>query len=127
LHVDSVVKRLVARMDLQYFFASFNIWTADCDLAVKTARAQKCRIQDIRTVRCSDDDDAFVRAEAIHLDKQLVERLFTLVMSAAKTGAALTSNCIDFIDKDDTWCILLRVLEQITNTRSPDTDEHLNK
>src|SRR3712207_7270607 len=45
------------------------------DLAVETAGAEQGRIEHVRTVGRRDDDDAFVRLEAVHLDEQLVQRL----------------------------------------------------
>ena len=48
-----------------------------------------------------DQNDAGPLAEAVHLDQQLVERLFTLVMSTAETCTTLTADGVDLVDEDD--------------------------
>src|SRR5690606_40076658 len=44
------------------------------NLAVETARTQKCRIKYVRTVGSSDDQHALAGLETIHFHKQLVQR-----------------------------------------------------
>ncbi len=49
--------------------------------------------------------------KSIHFNKQLVKRLFTLIMTAAKTCATLTTYCINFINENNTRSIFLRVFK----------------
>ena len=42
-------------------------------------------------------NDTLVRTEAVHFDKQLVQRLLTLVMTAAETGSALAADRVNLI------------------------------
>src|ERR1700687_4930246 len=53
-----------------------------------TWRAKRPRIEHVGPVGGGDQDDAFVRLEAVHLDEELVERLLALVVAAAEAGAA---------------------------------------
>ena len=46
-------------------------------------------------------------------------------MTAAKSASSSSGNCIDLIDENDTWGILLRILEQIPDTGRSHTDKHL--
>ena len=69
----------------------FYVRTSHIHLPVETARAQKRRVKDIRAVRCRNDDNAFVNAETVHFHKQLVQRLFALIMPAAKARAAASA------------------------------------
>ena len=39
----------------------------------------------------------------------------------------MTSDRVDLIDEDDTWCVLLRIFKQGADTRGTDTDEHLDE
>ena len=48
-------------------------------------------------------------------------------MSSAHSGSTASCNCIDLIDKDDTRCILLSLLEQVSDTGCTDTDKHFHK
>ena len=45
-------------------------------------------------------------------------------MATAKTGTTLTAYCINFIDKDNTRRILLRLGKEVTHTGSADADKH---
>src|SRR5436190_12743401 len=48
-------------------------------------------------------------------------------MAAAKTGATMTSDGVDFVDENDAGGILLALLEQVANARRSDSDKHFNK
>ena len=125
LHV--LVHRLVLGMHAQDLLAALHIRTVDRDLTVKTTGAQQCRIQDVRTVGRSDQDDRLALLKTVHLDQQLVERLLALVVTAAQASSALTSHGIDLIDEDDRRGLGLGLLKEVTHTAGADTHEHLDK
>ena len=114
-------------MDLQYRLPALYIGHADIDLTVEAAGAQQRVIEDIRAVCCRHDDNALVVAEAVHLDKQLVEGLLALVVSAAEAGAALTADSVDLVDEYDGRSDLLCLVEQIAHARCADADIQLDK
>ncbi len=59
-------------------------------------------------VRRGDDDDAFVRLEAIHLHEELVQRsALALVVPAAEARASMTTDRVDLVDEDDARRVLL--------------------
>src|SRR5262249_36138750 len=64
---------------------------------------------------------------AVHLDEQLVQRLFALVIAAAEAGAAMAPDRVDFVDEDDAGRILLRLFEHVAYARGADADEHLDE
>jgi hypothetical protein len=68
-----------------------------------------------------------MRVEPIHLDENLVERLFALIVTASKTCSTLASNCIEFIDEDNARGAFLCCRKEIANPAGADTDEHLDK
>ena len=127
LQVDVGADRLVLRVDLQDALAATHIGSVYHNLAVETAGAQKCRIQDVGAVGRRNQDDGLVRLEAVHLDEQLVERLLALVMTAAQAGAALATDGIDLVDEDDGRRRVLRLLEQVAHAGGAHTDEHLDE
>ena len=127
IEVDILCHRLALRVDLEDGQTAAHIGLIDDNLAVEAARAQERRVEDIRAVRRRDDDDALVGRKAVHLDEQLVERLLALIVAATDASATLASDCIDLIDEDDARRILLRLLEEVADTRSADTDEHLDE
>ena len=66
-------------------------------------------------------------AEAVHLDQQLVQGLFALVVAAAQAGAALAADGVDLVDEDDAGAVLLGLLEQVADSGRADADEHLDE
>ena len=93
-------------------------------MPVEASGAQQRGVEDVGPVGGSDQDDALVRLEAVHLDQQLVEGLLALVIAAAQAGAALAADGVDFIDEDDAGRVLLALLEKIADAASADADEH---
>ena len=114
-------------MNAEDAFASLHVGTVDHDAAVESAGTEQRRIQHVGPIGGGDEDDAFVRLEAVHLDEQLIERLLALVVAAAEAGAAMAADGIDFIDEHDAGCVLLALLEQVAHARRADTDEHLDE
>ena len=78
-------------------------------------------------LRGRDDDHAFLRIEAVHLDEQRIERLLALVVAAAHAVTAMTPDRVDFIDKDDARRGFLALLEHVAHARGADADKHFNK
>ena len=120
-------QRLVPRMNLQDLLAALHVGLSNADLPVKTTRTHDGGVEDIHTVRRGHHDDALVRAETVHLHQQLVQGLLALVVAAAHTGAAASGDCVDLVNEHDAGRILLRLSEQVTDTRSADAHEHLDE
>ena len=94
-------------MHLQDSFATLDIGSWHDNAPIKPTRAEQGRIQHIGPIGRGDENDSFVRFEAVHLDQQLVQRLLAFVMAAAETGAAMAPNGVDFINEDNAGRILL--------------------
>lgn len=75
-------------------------------LVCRTGLTQQCRIKYVRTVGSRNDDHTHIAFETIHLDQQLVQGLFTFIVSTSQPGTALTPNRIDLVDEDDAGCML---------------------
>src|ERR1700712_2785142 len=114
-------------MDLHDVFAAADIRQAHVHLTVETARTQQRFVQYVGAVGCRDHDHAGVRLETVHFHEHLVQRLFAFVVTAAHAGAAMTAHSIDFVDKHDTRCVLLGLLEHVAHPSRTHTDEHLNE
>ena len=106
---------------------AFDIGQVDSDLAVEAPGPQQRRVEHIGAVGGGDHDDIGVVVEAVHLRKQLVERLLALVVSTAQARAAPPTNRINLIDKDDGGRIVLGFFEQIANARRAHAHEHLHE
>ena len=114
-------------MNLQDAFAPPNVRTIDHHATVKAAGPEERRVQHVGTVGRRDQDDAFVRFEAVHLHQQLIKCLFALIVTAAQSRAAVASHCIDFVDKNDARRIFLALFKQVANTAGADAHKHFHK
>ncbi len=122
-----LVERLVLGVHAQDRLAALDVGAVDRDLTVKAARAQQRRVEDVGAVGRGQEDHALVLLKAVHLNEQLVERLLALVVTAAEAGAALASDRVDLVDKDDRRALGLGLLEQVAHARGAHAHEHLNK
>ena len=53
--------------------------------------------------------------------------MFAFVVTAAQTGTALPAYGIDFVNKNDTRRVFLRLLEHVAHTACTDADEHFDE
>ena len=127
LEVDVGSHGLVARMDLENLFASLDVGQINVNLTVETARTKQSRVENIRAVSCGHDDDALVRFKAVHLNEDLIEGLFALVVSAAEPRAAPAAHGVDFVDEDDTGLIFLCEVEEVADSCRADADVHFHE
>src|SRR5215467_10008176 len=97
------------------------------NFAVKATRTQKRRIEDIGAVGRRDHDHVGLVVKAIHLDKDLVQRLFAFIMTTAKPCTALAAYRIDLVHKYDRRRLRFRTLEQIADATRAHTNEHLHE
>ena len=122
--VDIGCQWYATHVNFQDLLTTANIWQANHNLTVETARTQQGWVENVRTVSRSDNDDTFVTFKTIHLNQHLVQSLFTFIVTTAQACAALAAYGVDFIDKDDARCRFLRLFEHVTNTGCTHTDEH---
>lgn len=111
-------------VDVEDFETAVEVWEVDDDLAVEAAWSEEGCVEDIWAVGGCDDDDAFVRVEAVHFDEEGVEGLFTFVVTAAEACAALSADGVDFVDEEDARGIFSALFEHIADAGGADADEH---
>ena len=114
-------------MYLQNTDSAFDIGSRYDDMPVEPTGSEQCRIQYIGAVGRSDQNNPVVGFESIHLDQQLVQGLFALIIAPTEAGATVTSNRVNFVDKYNARRFLLALNEQIANPRCADTDEHFDE
>src|SRR5258708_14270678 len=112
-------------MYAENLFAAANIRKRHYNAAIKASWPQQRGIKHVWAVRGSNQDYAFVRFKAIHLHQELVQRLFALIVSAAKSGAAMASDSANFVNEDDPGSIFLARSKQIANTTCPPASQRL--
>ena len=114
-------------MHFEDLLAALNVWVRHHDLAVETARPQKCGIENVGSVGGGDQDDAFIGFKAVHFDEQLVQRLLALIVATAQARTAMAADRVDFVDEDDAGGTLLGLLEHVAHARCTHTHEHFNE
>ena len=127
VEIDVARDRLAARVDLEDLAAAEAVRAVDHDLAVEATWPEQRRIEDVGAVRGGDQDDVVLHLEAVHLDEELVQRLLALVVAAAETRAAVSTDGVDLVHEDDAGGGLLRLLEEVAHARGADADEHLDE
>src|SRR5205807_2406837 len=112
--------------DAENLLASLEVGRAHRHLAIEAAGTKERGIQNIRPVGGRDDDDALVLGEAIHLDEQLIEGLFPLLV-AQRVAAATAAYRVELVDEHDAGGMTPRVLEQAADARRADAGVHLDE
>ena len=127
IKVNIIAYRLTLNVYLQNVGTTLDIRTVNHNLAVKAARTQQCRVQNIRTVCGGNHDNAFISTKAIHLYQQLVQGLLSFIVATAKSGTTLTADSINLVNKDDAGSTLFSLVKQITYAGCAYADKHLHK
>ena len=89
-------------MDFEDLLTSLDIWKFYRDPPVKTSRTEKCRVKGIRLVSRCQNHNPPGTVKSIHLGKELIQSLLTLIVATAKTCASLATYSVNLINKDDT-------------------------
>jgi hypothetical protein len=95
--------------------------------AVETAGPKQRRVQHVGAVGSRDKNHAVVGLKAVHLDKELIERLLALVMPAAQASTTVAANSVDFVDEDNARSVLFALLEQVTHAAGAHANKHLHE
>ena len=114
-------------MDLQDLFPALDVGPSHVDLTVKPSGTQQRGIQDILPVGGRHHHYTLIVSKTVHLNQQLIQGLFPLIMTAAKAGSPLTAHSVNLIDKDNGRGILFGLVKQIANAGGADTYIELHK
>src|SRR6516164_3111753 len=127
LQLDVRRQRNPAGVDPEDLLPTLDVGPRHHDLAVEAAWPEQRRVQHVRPVRRSDQDDAVVRLEAIQPHGELVQRLPAPGMPAAETGAPSAADRVDLVHEDDTGGVLLALRKQVADSGGADADGHLDE
>ena len=86
-------------VNLENFNSALGVGIINRYLTVKSAGSEQSRVEDVGAVGCGDNDNAFIRSEAVHFNKQLIQRLLSFIVTAAHACASVSADCVDFIDE----------------------------
>ncbi|GBE40140.1 hypothetical protein BMS3Bbin09_00012 [bacterium BMS3Bbin09] len=100
-------------MYLDYLKPAFYVRMRHNDLPVKPSRPQKRGIEDIRPVGCSEDYYTFIRGKTVKLHQELIECLFTFIMSASKSCTPVTADSVYLIYKYNARSTFLGLFKKV--------------
>src|ERR1043165_4963761 len=101
----------------------FHIWFINGNLPVESSRTKQCTIEYIRAVCCSKNNDSTITTESIHFNQQLIQCTFSFVITHNCVLSSRATDCIDFINENDTWSFFSCLLEQVAYTARSDSDK----
>ncbi|RUS18688.1 hypothetical protein BC937DRAFT_88461 [Endogone sp. FLAS-F59071] len=115
-------------MNLEDLRAALDVWTVDSNVTVESSWAHQRWVEHIGPICTSENDHVFTRTEAVHLDKELVERAFALIVAAKlATLATGLADSVDLVHKDDARGILLGRRKEVTHARGTHAHKHFDK
>ena len=120
-------QRFALYMHLEDCFAAFDIRPVNYHAPVKAARTQQRRIQNVGAVGGSNNNHMRVGVKAVHLNQDLVERLFALIVAATQSSATLAADGIDLVNKDDARTLALGLFKQIAHAAGSNAHKHFHK
>src|SRR5689334_1951786 len=91
---------------------------------IKTSGPQKSRIQNIGTIGGGNQNNALVSFKTIHFHKKLIKGLLPFIMASTQTSATVTTDSINFINKNNARCALLALFKKISNAARPNPNKH---
>src|SRR5262249_59712636 len=113
------------RMQTQDLFTAIQVRPIYQNVPVKTTRAEQSRIQNLWSVRSREDTHPLARIETVHLDQQLIERLFTFIVpSHERGGTTRLAPPIEFIDEDNTRGLGFGLRKEIAHARRAYPNNH---
>ena len=125
--VDVLGELDVSRMHLKRSQTAREVGTVDRDAAVKAPGTQQRLVEHLGTVGGGENDDALAGVKAVHLGKELVERLLALIVAAEASAVARFADGVDLIDEDDARRDLAGFAEQVTHAACTHAHKHFHK
>ncbi len=99
--IDVGCERTSARVHAEDREPALGVRQLHGDLAREAAGAQQRRVEHVEPVGGGDHHETLVAGEAVHLDQELVEGVFVLVVAAVTALAALAADGVELVDEDD--------------------------
>src|SRR5207244_6472574 len=104
VQVDVRRQRLAIGVHGQDRLAAPQVGAIQHHTPVEATGTQQGGVENVRAVGGGDDNDDRLVVKAVHLDQDLVERLFALVVRAAQAGPAVATDRVDFVDEYNAGC-----------------------
>ncbi|KAH3667133.1 hypothetical protein OGAPHI_002782 [Ogataea philodendri] len=128
LKINIVLQLQTAQMNSKDLLTARKLRVVQVDLSVESSWSQQSRVQNVCSVCTGQNNNVVRRGKSIHLDQQLVQRVFSLVVATGSTALGTRlSNGVDLVHENDRRCVFSCSLEQLPNSGSTNTNKHLHK
>mmetsp|Transcript_4991 Transcript_4991/g.20458 ORF Transcript_4991/g.20458 Transcript_4991/m.20458 type:complete len:549 (+) Transcript_4991:336-1982(+) len=118
--LDGPVEVDAAEVHQKDLLAADDVGSVDGDLPVEAPRSRQRLVEDVDAVGPRQHDDVRRFGEAVHLDEQLIERIFALVVAAGEAAAAaLAADGVDLVDEHDGRRQVVGDTEQLAHELGP--------
>ena len=114
-------------MNLEYCFSTSDVRKIDVDLSVKSTWSEQRWIEYVGTVGRRHNDNIVVGLESVHLNKQLIERLLSLVVTTTKTCTTLSADCVYFVYEYYARAVLFCRIKKASYTACAHAHVHFHK
>jgi len=109
---------------MQAHFASVNrenfslgllIWKGELDLSVDTTWSDQSWVKTLNPIGCHDHLYIATGVKTIQLVEKLKHCPLDFFLTARRRIIPLASDCVDFINEDNSWCHLLSTTEDFSD------------
>ena len=125
--IDNAFGFHLVEVDFQDVGPAAFVRSVDKHLAVEAPRPQQGGVQNLRPIGRGHQNDTDIRVEAIELDQQLVQGLFSFIVTAGHADAPGLAQCIQFVDEYDARRFFFGFLEKVSHARGAQADKHFNE
>jgi hypothetical protein len=108
-------------------FSTIFLRSLDHHLTIESPRSHKSGIENIGSIRSSEDDHGLIAFKSVHFRQDLIQCLLSLVMPSTETRSAGPADGIDFVNEDDARSTLLSLIEKFPDSGCPDTDKEFDE
>ena len=124
LRVNGLVPRDLAEVEAEDVLATIHVRSRHVDFLIETTWSHRCWVQGLLVIRCTNDHDLVILLEAIHFGQDLIQRRpARAAFRAAAAGPA--KDTVDFIDEDEARLLFASFSEELLDSLSSHSDEHL--
>src|SRR5205085_6184072 len=117
----------MARMHLEDRLSPLLVRQVHNNASIESPRAQQRFVEHVGLIRRGEHDDPLTAREAIHLSEELVERLLLFARAAERELTARTPDRVQLVDEVDGRRIVARLLEEVSDSRRADADDHFDE
>ena len=112
ININAIIDFNVAKVHIENCYTVIEVGEFNIYLTVKTACTHKCFVKNVGTVSCCKNNYTAISAKTIHFGEELVQRVFTLVVTSHTWAfATSSSHSINLINKDNTRRFLFCLTE----------------